>query len=268
MLMFNSCTFGQLDKPNQSSIINTEGSTIAERILCPSGFERINAETNSFSDYLRSFTLKPHLSKVHLYNGQLKWRQDVHEAVLDIDVGKRDLQQCADAVMRLRAEFLYKEKQFENISFQFTNGFDAVYSKWMEGFRIKVRGNKVEWYKVEDYENDYSSFRKYLNMVFAYAGSLSLETELADTDFMMMKIGDILIQGGSPGHAVIVVDMAIHKKSGEKIFLLAQSYMPAQEIHILRNPDNKSISPWYSINQTDPIETPEWRFYKSDLKTF
>jgi hypothetical protein len=40
---------------------------------------------------------------VLLYNGAPKFRQDVHAAVIDIDVGTRDLQQCADATMRLRA---------------------------------------------------------------------------------------------------------------------------------------------------------------------
>jgi hypothetical protein len=268
VLMFNSCTFGQQEKHNPSSFINTEGNTIAERISCPEGFERISTEPNSFAFYLRNSSLKPHQSKVHLYNGQQKWRQDVHVAVLDIDVGKRDLQQCADAVMRLRAEYLYKEKRYEDISFNFTNGFNAKYSKWREGYRIKVSGNEAEWYKINDAENDYNSFRKYLNMVFAYAGSISLENELKDRNFNEMKIGDVLIQGGSPGHAVIIVDMAIHKKNGEKIFLLAQSYMPAQEIHVIKNPDNKKISPWYQINLADPIETPEWRFYKSDLRSF
>lgn len=35
-----------------------------------------------------------------LYNGSQKPNQSVHYAVFDIDVGKEDLQQCADAVMR------------------------------------------------------------------------------------------------------------------------------------------------------------------------
>jgi len=35
-----------------------------------------------------------------------------------------------------------------------------------------------------------------------------------------MNIGDVFIVGGSPGHAVIVVDMAVNS-DGEKIFLLA-----------------------------------------------
>jgi hypothetical protein len=41
---------------------------------------------------------------VLLYSGNKKYRQDIHAEVLNIDVSKKDLHQCADAVMRLRAD--------------------------------------------------------------------------------------------------------------------------------------------------------------------
>ncbi len=79
-----------------------------------------------------------------------------------------------------------------------------------------------------------------------------------------MEIGDVFIQGGSPGHAVIVVDLVVNSTTGEKRFLLAQSYMPAQDIHVLKNPN--STDSWYSMSEV--IETPEWTFRSSDLKRF
>jgi hypothetical protein len=83
-----------------------------------------------------------------------------------------------------------------------------------------------------------------------------------------LSVGDVFIQGGLPGHAVIIVDMAVNKNTGEKLFLLAQSYMPAQEIQILKNPNNSSISPWYTASFTTEIFTPEWTFRETDLKRF
>ncbi|MBN2610182.1 MAG: hypothetical protein JXB00_01355, partial [Bacteroidales bacterium] len=53
-----------------------------------------------------------------------------------------------------------------------------------------------------------------------------------------------------------------------KVFLLAQSYMPAQDIQILKNPNDKSISPWYSLDFEGDLITPEWTFKKTDLKRF
>ena len=82
-----------------------------------------------------------------------------------------------------------------------------------------------------------------------------------------MKTGDVFIQGGSPGHTVIVVDMAVNSDH-KKLFLLAQSYMPAQDIHILKNPDDETISPWYSADFEGELNTPEWTFKKTDLKRF
>ena len=42
-----------------------------------------------------------------------------------------------------------------------------------------------------------------------------------------------------PGHVVLIVDMAENDK-GEKIFMLAQSYMPAQQTQILINPSDRT----------------------------
>ena len=84
-----------------------------------------------------------------------------------------------------------------------------------------------------------------------------------------IEIGNVFIQGGSPGHAVIVVDKAIHSETGEVLILLTQSYMPAQDIHILKNLERSDISPWYSIaDLTHRVATPEWDFRASDLKQF
>ena len=93
-------------------------------------------------------------------------------------------------------------------SFNFTNGFRADYTKWAEGYRIRVKGNQVSWYKSKEKDYSYKTFRAYLDVVFAYAGTLSLVKELTSVPMTSMQIGDVLIKGGTPGHAVIVVDMA------------------------------------------------------------
>ena len=80
-----------------------------------------------------------------------------------------------------------------------------------------------------------------------------------------IQIGDVFILGGFPGHAVLVVDVCENKSTGEKLFLIQQSYMPAQEIHVLKNLNNSEISPWYSVNFSGDLETPEWTFTKEQL---
>lgn len=245
-----------------------QGTTVKTRISPPPGYTRIDVKEGSFEAYLRDLPLRPHGSKVRYYDGREKRDTRVYCAVVDMEIGKRDLQQCADAVIRLRAEYLYRQKAYDRIHFNFTNGFRADYTKWAEGYRISVKGNQVSWYKAKEEDYSYKTFRAYLDVVFAYAGTLSLSKELKSVPLSSMQIGDVLIQGGSPGHAVIVVDMAENSDTGQKLYLLAQSYMPAQDIQILKNPGNAKISPWYALKAERNIITPEWGFTSSDLKRF
>lgn len=248
-------------------LIYADGDTISERIMTPQGFTRIEVSDNTFAQYLRTLPLKPHGSSVEYYDGRIK-NKNVHAAVIDMDIGNRDLQQCADAIMRLRAEYFFKQQEYDKIHFNFTNGFKVDYTKWIEGNRVVVEGNNSYWTKSADYSNSYESFRKYLNIIYTYAGTLSLSKELQSIEVKDLKIGDVIIQGGSPGHAIIVVDMAENLNTGEKLFLIAQSYMPAQSIHILINPSSERLSPWYTTNFEGRLYTPEWVFTSEDFKRF
>lgn len=249
-------------------LINSGGQILGTRIRTPKGFEREKVSENSFAKYLRQLPLKPHNSKVELYNGLTKENDNVYDAVVDLQIGEKNLHQCADAIIRLRAEYLYKEKLFNQIHFNLTNGFRVDYTDWMKGKRVVVKGNKTYWTQSGNPTNTYEDFWNYLELVFTYAGTISLSKELNPIDISDLKAGDVFIQQGSPGHAVIIVDVAVNPQTKDKIFLLAQSYMPAQEIQILRNPDSKGLSSWYSVNFGQVLETPEWTFHKSDLKRF
>jgi hypothetical protein len=44
--------------------------------------------------------------------------------------------------------------------------------------------------------------------------------------------------------------------------------MPAQEIQLLKNNENKNISPWYSEKQAEELMTPEWSFTGNQLMRF
>jgi hypothetical protein len=251
---------------NENHLINAKGADIRSRFNTLTGFVRISAKAGSFAEYLQTLPLKEAGSKVKYYDGSFK-HKDVYEAVVDLDVGNKNLQQCADAIIRLRAEYFYAMKAYDKISFNLTNGFRVDYSAWIKGYRVKVNGNHTYWQKSAAPSNTYKDLRNYLNFVFAYAGTLSLSRTLYNKDLRSILIGDVFIIGGSPGHAVIVVDMA-ENKTGEKMFLLAQSYMPAQEIQILKNPNNSKISPWYSADIKEELITPEWSFKANQLKAW
>ncbi len=221
-------------------------------IPIPEGFKRVPIEQDSYGEFLRNLELKTENNKVYLYNGELKQNQSVQFAVIKIDVGTRDLQQCADAVMRLRAEYLYNQKQYNQIHFNFlSDGKPRYFNNYAKG------------------DFSHKKFRKYMDYIFSYANTSSLKNELKKVYSVEdIQIGDVFIQKGRPyGHAITVMDIA-ENESGEIIFLLSQSYMPAQDIHILKNIEDQAISPWYKIKKTGKLQTPEWTFTFDDLMRF
>ena len=236
---------------SNSALVHPTGETIETRFIPPKGYKRENASEGSFAQYLRTLPLKPGGSKVYYYNGLPKVNRNVYAAVVDMELDKQDLQQCADAVMRLRGEYLYAQKDFGSIHFNFvSDGKPRYYEDYVKG------------------DHSYTKFRKYMRYIFSYANTRSLHQEMNPVNIMDMQIGDVFIQKKNPyGHAVIVVDMAVDPTTGKKVYLLAQSYMPAQDTQILLNPMNDRLSPWYELNK-ETINTPEWTFETSDLRRF
>jgi hypothetical protein len=243
--------------------------TLEARIPAPSGYRRRAVPPGSFGAWLRGLPLKPGRPAVLLHDGRRKGNQEAHHAVVDIDTGPRDLQQCADAVMRLRAEYLLSRGDPAAVHFRFTSGHEASLVRWFEGQRPRVVGSRVDWAPRAAADTSYASFRRYLDVVFTYAGSASLVKELRPVPSPAeLQPGDVFIQGGFPGHAVLVLDAADEPAGGRTVFLLAQSYMPAQDVHVLRNPQAADGGPWYDTSFGDVLQTPEWTFRPDGLKRF
>jgi len=219
-----------------------------------------------FKDYSSRIPVLEEGSMVHLFNGQRKGNQSAQFAVLDISVGDKDLQQCADAVMRMHAEHLRATNEENEIAFDYTSGDRIPYNRWKNGERPIVNGNNVSWRSCSSCDNSYASFLDYMEAIYMYAGTASLEKELLNKPMASVEAGDVLIQGGFPGHAVMVMATASNEK-GEKHMLLAQSYMPAQQIHILNNPNDEDLSPWFEVKD-GAIATPEWTFHSNNLKAW
>ena len=216
--------------------------TIGEIQLLPA-FERIKVSQNSFEEFCRNLPLKKDKT-IYLYTGQPKRGQGDQFAIVDLSIGNKDLQQCADAIMRIRAEYYYEIKEFDRIRFTDNAGKE---------YKLRKDASREE-------------FDQYLENVFAHCGTLSLEKQLYKRATMNdASIGDVFIKGGSPGHAMMIVDMAINSK-GQKIYLLLQGFMPAQSIHVVKNLEDTHLSPWFLFENQSSINTPDWTFQPSELR--
>lgn len=231
-------------------------SNKANNYICeielPKGFQRIKTDSNSFAFYLQHFKLRQD-NTVYYFDGTKKANQNLHFAVLDISVPKKNLQQCADAIMRLRAEYFFARNEFSKITFKSTT---CTYN-----FEKYLTNNEST--------NKSIAFANFMETVFANCGTYNLEEMLnSRQNSKDLTIGDVFVKAGSPGHAMIVVDCAVNTVTKEKIFLLAQSFMPAQSVHIVINPNNSTPSPWYSVDTTKIVITPGYNFEWKHLKTW
>ena len=190
------------------------------------------------------------------YRGAPVGDQSKAFAIVDYDIGQGDLQQCADALMRLRAEFLYGNGRQDEIGFHFTSGHFYSWKDYRAGKRPVVRGSTVQFSQGSACTGSYQDLRRYLNIVYSYAGTISLYKEL--TDAAEPEIGTVIITPGSPGHCSIIIDDSTGA-NGHQLFKLAEGYSPAQSIYVLRNPDKPGRNPWYELN-AGTIATASYHF--------
>lgn len=216
----------------------TEKASKIADIKAPSGYYRKPLTSNSFAAFLRNFELSQD-NTVYYFDGRKKPDQGRHYAVLKMEIGNQDLMQCADAIMKLR--MLYLKANDQPIAF-FDNN-NRAYST----------------------APPYNEWNNYMYRVFSMCGTMSLSKQLNAKNISDLEIGDVLIKGGFPGHAEIVVDVAINNR-GHKKFMLAQGYMPAQSMHIVTNL-NDNGSPWFDIDDAEFL-TSGYTFTREQLKSW
>lgn len=244
----------------QPDLIHKKGDSIATRVKVPKGYTRVQYPKGTFQEFIQKYPLKPFGAQVINYDATKYFYQEGHIGVLDLSVPKNGLQQCADALIRLRSEYLWKKNKKAKIGFEFTSGHYCSWKKYAEGFRPKIKGNKVSFHKTASKNSSKENFYKYLNLIYMYSGTLSLYNELPKvTSKNKLQIGDMLVYPGTPGHIIMLVD-EIKDSVGEKRFILAQGNTPAQSVHILKNPNGNEKKPWYKIEMNARIEVPGYYF--------
>jgi hypothetical protein len=213
---------------------------LEDRFAPPHGFTRVRAAPDSWAAWLRRLPLLPAGSPVLAYDGRTLAAPAA--AVVALDVGERDLQQCADSIIRLRAEYLFSRGRTDDIAFHFTNGDLARFPRWAAGWRPRLVGKtKVVWERKGKRGRGHAALRAYLNTVYLWAGTASLAKQTPRAPFADAAAGDFVVLGGFPGHAVLILDVAV-APDGRKKALLGQGFMPA----------------WFDLPRDGGLKTPSW----------
>lgn len=225
--------------------VNAEGTTIKDRFIPPDGYTRVEAPAGSFGAYLQNFELKPMGDPAYVWNKDTGAASDISTAAgAAIAVFNQDItrwQQCADSIMRLYAEYLYENNEYDKISFDFTTGFKCDFKNWSEGKRVKVNGSKCTWVEKADPSTDRATFDKYLDFVYQFANTESLQTQMTPVSSNDIQIGDCFVitswqMDENLGHAVFIADMCVNE-AGEKLYLIFEGTTPATQISLAKHND-------------------------------
>ena len=238
----------------------TEGTKVRSldaAIAPPPGFHRAEEAEGTFGAWLRHLPLRAPRAPVLSFAGAVL--RDANDpriaAVAELDVGAADLQQCADSVIRLHAEWQWSKGAHDDIGYHFLSGDLATYRMYSAGQRPVVDGRKVVWRATAKASDGHASFRSYLDVVFNYASTISLAQHTDAVEKRAIAAGDFFILPGGPGHAVLVLDIATSAE-GKRVALLGQGYMPAQDFQVL-GAQSDATGPWFSLDDSS-VDTPFW----------
>ena len=231
---------------------------LSGRFPPPAGFIRVSAASRSYAAWLRHLPLLPKGTPVRDYQGnRLTSSTAAAAAVIDLDVGRRDLQQCMDMVMRLRGEYLWWRGRPDQTKFRYAGRRYFGWSQWRRGIRPKRQGRRTVYVPQRRADASRVNFRRYLTFMFMMTGTMHnvYEPRVAFKD---LAAGDFFVQPpprpGYLGHAVVVLDVA-RNQAGDVRALLGEGYTPAQDLHVLKAPTG---GVWFTLKPGHGVQTPLW----------
>jgi hypothetical protein len=231
--------------------------SLQSRFAAPPGYRRVAVAPGSFAEWLRGLPLAAPGTPVVDNSGStvFKGDDDYVAAVLALDVGAGDLQQSADAVIRLNAEWLWASNKPDAISYRSASKLDMPFSRWVKGQRLIASGPNVFWVvKGKPRPATYEDFRAYIDAVMLWTNNVALAARATPVaDPKQLVAGDFFLQPRGKGHAIIVLDVA-EKPTGERVALLGRALQsPAQSVHVIR-PGRETA--WFSLRPPSPVVTP------------
>lgn len=239
------------------------------RFPAPAGFTRVVVAPESFAAWLRGLPLHPERTEVLAYDGRPLSRPAI--AIVALDVGRRDVQQCADSILRLHAEYLWSHGQGPRAAYHFTSGDRSTFAAWSKGERFKVKGSKVQRISGGPRGIGHGAYRDWLMHLFTYAGTQSLRLDSDLVGARPYQAGDFFVQPGGPGHAVVILDIA-EDTSGRRVALVGQGFMPAEDFHVLQADGPRDLGGvWFALpDDANPwIATPSWApFHRDQARRF
>ena len=222
------------------------------------GFTQFAAEPESWCEWLRLLPLAAPGTPVKNYRGEIVVPGDDEHlaAVVAIDIGNRDIQQSADVILRLFAEWRWFVGDLLMLYLSDTK-LELPLEKWRAGERLVFAGKQQKWVAQEPPQSklDHAAFRAYLDSVFSSSDFRALIAESVAITPESLAPGAFFLHEGHPSEVVVVLDVAT-SRSGERAMILMRARNPAESIHVLR-PSRDSV--WFPVRTDQPLQIPRTR---------
>ncbi|UQA56202.1 DUF4846 domain-containing protein [Polyangium aurulentum] len=233
--------------------------TLEARIPPKKGYTRLPVAPGSFGAFLRGLPLAAPGTPVVSYAGDVIREADHPNvaAVAALDVGRQDLQQCADSILRLHAEWRFSSGGRDQ-AYRAASGLSLSFPRYVQGERLRVsEGKPTLVLGARPSEPTHALLRTWLDDVFGWTNTGALVRDARKVELSDLRAGDFFVVAGSPyGHAVLVLDVA-KDAQGRRALLLGQGFVPAQSFHVLR-PSGEDEA-WFALDEeAGAIKTPFW----------
>ena len=207
----------------------------------------IQYENDPFYKFLCSLPRKKRMAEIMNYKGEDAGMSYYKYCVIDFPL-LSPVEQCADICMHLRAEFFFRQKQYDKIHFHDVGGKDHKYTGGASRQALNAYLRKI--YNISNTASMYAE--------------MQIVPSLSD-----IRPGDVLIypaKGNKLGHVVMVSEVAKDSK-GDIYFQVMQGFTPACELHIVKNNDVSGNTPWFKLDpNADVINIDNFTFRKDQLR--
>ncbi len=231
-------------------VAGAHGEDLATLYPEPTGYRRVAIEPGSFAEYVRHLAVLPDTASVRYYDGRPVQQWPGNTRVLDMPfLFCSDVEQCADMALRLVSEYFWQTDRADSLAFRLQNGQEIVWREWRAGQRFRYDAQSDRHVRSRGAaDSSRTAFEEFLFYLFHWTGSVALKRDLRRIAASDLQPGDLIVQNtsGAMGHVSVILDAAVNAE-GERLYLIANGWTPAQSMFIRQPQAGEGIDGWFSL---------------------
>ncbi len=230
--------------------VSARGEDLTTLYPEPLGYRRVAVEAGSFAEYVRHLAVLPDTASVRYYDGRQVQQWPGSPRVIDMPfLFRTDVEQCADMALRLVSEYFWETGKADSLAFRLQNGQEISWREWSVGRRLRYDAESDRHVVSQDAaDSSRTAFEEFLYYLFHWTGSVALKRDLRRIAASELQPGDLIVQNtsGAMGHVSVILDAAVND-DGERLYLIANGWTPAQSMFIRQPQAGEGSDGWFTL---------------------